>query len=508
MISKQRVCSMTALVVAVTTSGVVWASSHREAPFITKNPKVDSTDFYMFRSYEPGRDGFVTIIANYQPLQDPYGGPNYFPLDPEAAYDIHIDNNGDAKEDLTFRVQVRNDLAGLAVPAGGQQTPVPLHNIGMVSAGNNAALNIRESYTVRVGRGDLRDAHPFLQNLQFWESVSNARTGDRRFVKPSDNVGTKTFGPAPAYDNYAKAHIYDIRIPRCNTNGKLFVGQRREGFAVNLGTIFDLVNADASVITGGRDKASRSLVPSTIRDKNVTTLALELPISCVKGRSDVIGAWTTAKVKQLRIVGPDASYEHPTFEAGALTQISRLSMPLVNEIVIGLPAKDAFSAAEPRDDAQFGAYVTNPALPELLEILFGAPGAAAPNLFPRADLVAAFLTGVPGVNANGSTAEMQRLNLSLPVTPKGQQNSLGAAQCFVFGVATPTNPGCDLAGFPNGRRPGDDVVDIELRVAMGFLLPQNVAPAGQVPFTDASLNEDLQFDNAFPYLVTPVPGAQ
>src|SRR5215813_15664350 len=119
-----------ALLVAGSLGSAAWASSHREAPFITKNPQVDSTDFYMFRSYEPGRDGFVTIIANYQPLQDPYGGPNYFPLDPEAAYDIHIDNNGDAREDITFRFRFRNDLAGLSVPAGGQNIPVPLHNIG------------------------------------------------------------------------------------------------------------------------------------------------------------------------------------------------------------------------------------------------------------------------------------------------------------------------------------------------------------------------------------------
>ena len=503
----KRVSSIVALVTMVT-GGVVSASSHREAPFVTKNPAVDSTDFYMFRSYEPGREGFVTLIANYLPLQDAYGGPNYFPLDPEAAYDIHIDNNGDAKEDLTFRFQFRNDLASLSVPAGGQQVPVPLHNIGQVSAGNTGALNVRESYTVRVGRGDLRDERPLSSRIQFWESLSNASTGDHRFAKPSDNVGTKTFGPAPAYDNYAKAHIYEVRIPHCDVTGRVFVGQRRESFAVNLGTVFDLVNAPAAVIAGGVDRASRSLVPSTIRDKNITSLALELPLSCVKGKGDVIAAWTTAKVKQLRVIGPDASYEHPTFEAGAFTQVSRLSMPLVNELVIGLPAKDAFNAAEPRNDAQFATYVTNPTLPELLEILFGSAGAVAPNVFPRADLDAAFLTGVPGVNANGSTAEMQRLNTALPITRKGQQNSLGAAACFVFGVATPSNPGCDLAGFPNGRRPGDDVVDIELRVAMGYLLPQSAAPAGQVPFTDASLNEDSQFDNAFPYLTTPVPGAQ
>src|SRR5215468_9748861 len=129
--SMKRVSSVIALGVAVTTSAA-WASSHREAPFITKNPKVDGTDFYMFRSYEPGRDGFVTVIANYQPLQDAYGGPNYFTLDPEAVYDIHIDNDGDAKEDLTFRFRFSNDLADLAVNAGGQQTSVPLINIGPI----------------------------------------------------------------------------------------------------------------------------------------------------------------------------------------------------------------------------------------------------------------------------------------------------------------------------------------------------------------------------------------
>ena len=150
--------------------------------------------------------------------------------------------------------------------------------------------------------------------------------------------------------------------------------------------------------------------------------------------------------------------------------------------------------------------MTNPALPELLEVLFGSAGVVAPNRFPRTDLVAAFLTGVPMVNANGSTAEMSRLNTALPATPKGSQNSLGAAACFIEGTLKLDNPGCDPAGFPNGRRPGDDVVDIALRVSMGYLLPKADAPAGQVAFTDATIQEDAQFDAAFPYLKTPLPG--
>ena len=476
-----------------------WGSSHREAPFITKNPKVDATDFYLFRSYEPGRQDFVTVIANYQPLQDAYGGPNYFTLDPEALYEIHLDNDGDAREDLTFRFSFDNDLANLAVNAGGQQTPVPLINIGGISAADRSNLNVRESYTVALMRGDRRHGRD--------ASVTDAATGADRFLKPTDYIGTKTFGPAPGYDNYARAHLYDIRIPECSQPGRMFVGQRAESFAVNLGTIFDLVNAPPAVVVGGNDRAGRALVPSTIAAKNITTIALELPIACVKGNSDVVAGWTSASVRQVRVINPRASYRLPAFEGGAWTQVSRLSTPLVNEVVIGLKDKDRFNGSQPKDDAQFAGYVTNPSLPELLEILFGAAGVQAPNRFPRADLVAAFLTGVPGVNANGSTAEMLRLNTAIPATPKGSQNSLGAAACFVFGTLVLDNPGCDPAGFPNGRRPGDDAVDIELRVAMGFLLPLSDAPSGQLGFTDASIQEDAQFDNAFPYLRTPTPGA-
>ena len=490
-----------ALAATVPVGGGAFASSHREAPFITKNPKVDATDFYMFKSYEPGRDGYVTMVANYLPLQDAYGGPNYFSLDPEALYEIHVDNTGDAKEDLTFQFRFKTELAnggnGLQVPVGDQKTAVPLYNIGPVSAADNSALNVLETYSVKVVRGARRGGTA--------ADVTNADTGATVFKKPADFVGKKTF---PDYDAYAKAHVYNINVPGCDTPGKMFVGQRAESFAVNLGTIFDLVNAPPAVVVGGGDRAGRALVPSTIDDKNITSLELELPIKCLTGSTgDVIGAWTTASLRQARVINPHASFKLPALEGGAWTQVSRLSNPLVNEVVIGLPDKDRFNASEPKDDAQFAAYVTNPSLPALLEVLFGAAGVHAPTKLPRADLVTAFLTGVDGVNKNGSTAEMLRLNTKLPATPKGMQNSLGAAGCFTMGMLTPMATGCDVAGFPNGRRPGDDVVDIALRVVMGYLLPPADAPSGQLPFTDATIQEDAQFDAAFPYLRTPHPGA-
>jgi hypothetical protein len=506
-VSVRQLCKVTIALLGLSAAGSAMASSHREAPFITEIPKLDSTDFYLFRSYEAGRDGFITVVANYQPLQDAYGGPNYFTMDPDAAYDIHLDNDGDAKEDLTFRFRFDVDLAnrtGLTVDAGGKQVAIPLVQRGPISAADRSNVNVIESYQVDYITGDSRS----LRNVRAAASVTNAANGQRTFLKPTDYIGTKTFGPAPGYDNYARAHIYDVRIPGCQQSGRLFVGQRKESFAVNLGVVFDLINAPAQVVVGGIDRNGRNLAPSTIADKNITSLALELPIACVTRGSSVVAGWTSSSLRQVRVVNPRGSFELPAFEAGALTQVSRLSTPLVNELVIGLKDKNLFNGSHPTGDGQFAEYVTNPTLPELIELLFGAAGVVAPNQFPRADLVAAFLTGVTGVNANGSTAEMLRLNTAIPATPKGSQNSLGAAQCFVFGNLVLTNPGCDPAGFPNGRRPGDDTVDIALRVAMGFLLPQAAAPSGQLAFTDAVLQEDAQFDAGFPYLTTPTPGAR
>jgi Domain of unknown function (DUF4331) len=257
-----RLLPLVAAVAATLTVGLAQASSHREAPSITTTPKVDATDFYMFKSYETGRDGFVTLIANYQPLQDAYGGPNYFSMDPNALYEIHVDNNGDAKEDITFQFRFKNSLKGITLPINGKDVAIPLIQAGGVSDRNAAALNLNESYTVDIVRGDRRTGTR--------SSITNASGGGTSFDKPVDNIGVKTI---PDYVGYAGKHIYSVNIPGCAQPAKLFVGQRKDPFAVNLGTIFDLVNAPVAVIT---DSALINAAPNTIDDKNVTTLALEV----------------------------------------------------------------------------------------------------------------------------------------------------------------------------------------------------------------------------------------
>lgn len=508
-------------VAALLSSQTVLASSHREAPAIASMPQVDATDFYFFRSYESGREDYVTLIANYLPLQDPQGGPNYFSLDDSAVYELHIDNDGDAIEDITFQFDFYNKLSnsgnGPMLNIGGEMVAVPLNHIGAISAGDSSALGLEQSYHVNIIRGDRRTGTSAM--------LSNTLDASTSFTKPYDNVGDKTFSD---YAGYAGQYVYDVAIPECN-NGRVFVGQRKESFAVNLGELFDLVNFVPIDQSAGlaafieQDPANNDLA-----GKNVTSIALEVPISCLTGPGNsTISAWTTASVPQARLFNPNADYDNAHVDGGALVQVSRLGNPLVNEVVIGVKDKNRFNSTEPKDDGiHYATYVTNPTLPALLDVLFrdavnSLTGESytniAPTNFPRNDLVAAFLTGFTGVNADGSVAEVVRLNTAIGVTAAGSQNTLGV----VAG---------DLAGFPNGRRPGDDVTDIALRAAMGALCypvaidldssgtagdagdnlgicSESDAVVGNVPFTDGAPISDADFDSTFPYLTTPLAGS-
>jgi len=295
---KLKIFQLSLLAAAACAAGLSLAASHREAPFITTSPKVDAADLYMFRSYEGvaangsgGRSDYVTLIANYQPLQDPYGGPNYFQMDPNALYEIHIDNNGDAAEDLTFQFRFNNKLNNVSLPIGSKSVAIPLIQAGAVANGNDANLNVSETYTVNLVRGDRRKGTV--------AAVAKAG-GGATFEKPVDYIGVKTLGNAAAYAAYAGKHIHDIRIPGCPAGkeaGRVFVGQRQEGFAVNLGPIFDLVNAPLSVITNPAN--INAAAANSIQDKNITTLALEVHKDCLTAGSEtVIGGWTTASLRQ------------------------------------------------------------------------------------------------------------------------------------------------------------------------------------------------------------------
>lgn len=474
--------------------GLAAASSHREAPFIATQPQVDASDFYMFMSYEANRTGYVTLIANYDPLQDAYSGPNFHFLDENAAYDFHIDSSGDGRSDLTFRFHFNNRDKNLTVPAGGVTQAEPLLNIGGITATDQSNLNRTETYSVEVMKGE--------SPLWRGSPLVNAATGTGVFTKPVDNIGNKSIAN---YEAYASSYVYNVKIPGCAAPGRVFAGQRKDGFVADLGAIFDLVNLNPL--------ASRDATPNALTHKNVTTLALEVPATCLGAttRQPIIGGWTTASLPRYRVLNnADVPYSFADF-----VQVSRLGSPLVNELVIGLKDKDKFNGSQPSGDRQFLSYVTNPTVPVLLNALFGV---AVPHT-PRNDLVSVFLTGVAGLNqpANVKPAEELRLNTSIAATPPASQNDLGVL-------------GNDLAGFPNGRRPYDDVVDIALRAEEGALCSTTIGTCGDqkadpnnaAPFTDgaraagatAATSQvtgnisaaDTYLDH-FPYLNTPVPGS-
>ena len=415
-------------------------------------PKVDSTDFYMFRSYESGRAGYTTLIADYQPFQPPFGGPNYFFLDPDALYRIHIDNTGDGVEDITFQFRVAPRLVDIQLPVGGKNVSIPLYNIGPFTGdapGNRSPnLNIVESFTMWVIRGE----------------VGNGAASGRQRLRhqPQRRLPLRASRPT----TWARSRSPTMR-PTRPTSSRSSSSPAARGATPSAGS------SSASARSRSRSTSARSSTwststrsapataePNPLENYNITTIALEVPTECLTKNAThpVIGGWQTASLPRKRVLSTSPTFTDPTNSSGDFVQVSRLGMPLVNEVVIGLKDKDLFNAASPKGDAALATYITNPTLPAIIQVLFGSAGVKAPTNFPRTDLVATFATGIQGLNflSDGQPHEMQRLNTSIAPTPAASQNNLGVL-------------GGDNAGFPNGRRPGDDVTDIELRVAMGVL---------------------------------------
>lgn len=414
-------------------------SSHREAPEIAKDPVADSTDVYAFVS--PDNPSTVTLIANYIPLQGPDGGPNFFEFGDDVLYSIHIDNNGDGIEDITFQFEFTTT-----------QTPGAasyfLYNTGPMTTLPSPAWSRPQTFTLTEVRG------------------GQSKVLGTDLLVPPCNIGPLSTPNYPWLVQSALSHN------RLATGMNVFAGQRAEGFYVDLGAVFDLGDLRPfEAAHAGSSLTAMAGVNST--DKlNVHSLALQIPLSDLTrdgrtpwGASDptaTIGVWTTASRQAIRSIDAGAGN---ALNVGPYDQVSRLGNPLFNEVLVPLDKKDYWNAQPPSRDLQFASYVTSPALAQLLPSLY--PG-VFPHLAaykkPRADLAAILLTGIPeGVVPNFQTftgktqADMLRLNLAIPPTTKSP-SSLGVL-------------GGDLAGFPNGRRVFDDVATIELRAVAGATIP-------------------------------------
>ena len=421
------------------------ASSHREAPLTSQDPTADNTDTYAFVS--PDAPDTVTLIANFIPFQDPDGGPNFYPFDPNVVYEIHIDNNGDAVEDITYQWRFTTEVRNPATF---------LYNTGAVTTLDDPDLNVRQFYRLTRIDGPRR--------------TGTVRELSGRLPVPPPNIGPRS---TPNYGAIGGG------VQAFGTNSHVFAGQRDEGFYVDL-AVFDLLGLGSG------------LVEDSTAGFNVSTLAIRVPKSDLS-RSNatptsatdpnaIIGVWSTASRFATRTLSAGAQSH-----TGALVQVSRLGNPLVNEAVIDLARKDVFNAIEPTSDAAALDRVTDPEVPKLLKLIFNVDSPPA----PRNDLVTIFLTGIPGLNqpANVRASEQLRLNMAIP--PSASPNRLGVL-------------GGDLAGFPNGRRVGDDVLDIVLQAAAGAtpLTPAFLRSPNN-GLGDAVDRNDVPYLTTFPYLGGP-----
>jgi Domain of unknown function (DUF4331) len=425
-----------ALVAAGATGGVgglrpkaATASSHREAPLIAGQPQFDNTDVYAFVS--PDKPDMTTFIANWVPFEEPAGGPNFYKFATDGAYDINVDTDGDAKPNLTFRWTFAESY---------RNRNTFLYNTGAVTSLNDPDLNYRQTY-----------------DLTLMHRVNGVPVKQRKLANDAP-VAPSRVGNA-SMPNYGA--LRDQAVWQLPSGGHVFAGQADDPFFLDL-RVFDL-------LYGGNQSEVGN---DTLRGYNVNTVALQVPTKMLKGDSPddpVIGVYSSTFKNNAQ---------------GGWTQVSRLGMPLVNEVVIPVKDKDKFNASKPWHDAQFGKYVTNPELPKLIQGIYKIP---APKE-PRDDLVQVFLTGVPKLNqpAKVRPAELLRLNTAIPPTAKPKR----------LGVLDG-----DIAGYPNGRRLTDDVVDISLQVVEGELV------GAKNDLGDAVNVNDQSFSRAFPYLALPTSGS-
>jgi hypothetical protein len=404
------------------------SSSHREAPLIAGLPQYDTTDLYAFRS--PERRNTVTLIANWIPFEEPGGGPNFYSFATDARYNIKVDNNGDAKPDVTFRWTFKDHYVS---------GDTFLYATGPVTSLQDDNLNFYQTYRLeRVANGK---SEVLVKSRRVVPSnVGEASMPDYASLR---DAGVTSAGPGNAYRSFA--------------------GQAEDPFFVDL-RVFDL-------LYGGDFSESGD---DTLAGFNVNSVALQVPRSALAedGKTvanPIVGMWSTTDRRSVD---------------GKFRQVSRLGMPLVNEVVIPLKDKNRFNASAPRNDGQFLDYVTKPELPKLVEAVYGVDAPAE----PRDDLVSVFLTGVAGLNqpAGVTPSEQLRLNMTVPVT--NDPDSLGVI-------------GGDNQGFPNGRRLADDVLDIALQVVEGELVgaPNDLG--------DGVSENDAEFLDEFPYLALPASGS-
>ncbi len=434
------------------------ASSHREAPAIGADPLADTTDVYAFIA--PDAPDKLTLVGNWIPLEEPAGGPNFYNFGDDVSYEFAIDNNGDAKEDVTYEYRFKTKVV---------DPTTFLYATGPIDSLTNPNFNIRQTYDVYR---------------------NGVKVNSMPLASPPNNIGPTS---TPNYDTLASAAVYTLP-----DGSKHFAGQRDDPFFVDLGAVFDLatIRMLPGDMGGGIDG---------VGGFNTHSIVLQVPLNsvtschCDPAAGDpaaVLGVWSDTYRSRLQVLKKDGASK----DFGRQIQVSRLGNPLVNEVVIPLSSKDTFNASDPKNDAQFLPFVLNSDLASKLNAVYGL---GLPTT-DRQDLVTVFLTGIPGLNQPADVVASEQLRLNVGIKP----GSAGCANYSTLGVIAGDN-----CGFPNGRRLADDVTDVELRAVAcgyGFDIGPCDSEAAYAPTTerlgDGVDGNDKACLSAFPYVASPHSG--
>ncbi len=473
-----------------------YAANHREAPITALDHKADITDVYAFRSYEPGRTNNVTLIMSVDPFLDPANGPNWFPFDPDILYEIKIDNDNDAKEDIVFQFRFQTEqrlpnlftvyagVPGGAAAPGNSPPPVPPGTLivpPQIMSFGDPGLGMRQSYTVTMIKGGV--ATPLV------------KLGGGSFFAVPANVGPRTM------DYNA---LFNAGISMATNGIRTFAGTTDDGFWIDLGGAFDTLNTHKSppILSAAEDASYVNLASDTVSGYAVNSIAIEVPIAMLTRTGAIeratstaatIGVWATTSRPRLTVRRSPL----PPESSGSFLQIQRMGHPLINELLIGTGFKDRFSMDLPRNDSQFASFFLDPTLARVVNALTGGVVAIPPP--PRLDLLP-LVTYAPPIAAPGTPtgpiADLLRLNTGVAPTPEASINRLGVL-------------GGDPAGYPNGRRLQDDVVDLALRVVVGGVLAApfpgfNPAIGGRLG--DGVNVNDVPYRSSFPYLANAPSG--
>ena len=492
---------MSALCAGLPLSAPTYAANHREAPLTALDTKADITDWFAFVSYDDPTK--LTMILNVDPFLEPANGPNYFPFDPEILYEMKVDNDFDANEDvrIQFRFKTETRLPGVftGFVGAGSGIPAPANSPAPVAPGTpivppaitaldgpgSAGLSLRQTYTMTIQK----------KINGIWTSVFNS--GAQKLIAVPSNVGPRTM---PNYENLAQQGIYNL-----GSGIRVFAGTVADPFYIDVGAAFDTLNFRTgafatgipAVLSNAQDADDKhNYAPDTLAGYNVNTLAIELPIAMLTSdgvlhaagdAKAVLGTYGTTSRPRIKV--------QPTTPGGKASlsanfvQIQRMGNPLINELLIGTGDKDKFSMSEPKNDAQFANYLLDPLLARVINAAYNGvvtiPAPPRTDLLPLVTYTAPICPGCTAAQA-GPVADLLRINTGIGPTAQAGRKRLGVLAG-------------DFGGFPNGRRVSDDVTDISTRVVLGVLKPAfNIFPNNRVG--DGVNVNDVSYQETFPYV--------